>query len=184
MISLFKKLYWDLAAPGTRYLYVCRALRDIPGGFGIALRRIWYAKKLKRVGKNLVILSGVIILNPEKMECGDNVSIGVNNYIQAGGGLVIGSDTMLGPYVKIWTQTHNYKDYDTPVHSQGYTFEQVEIGRDVWVAANVFVMPGAIIRDKCVVSANSVVGRKAYSEGAIIAGYPARKVGERRAQTK
>ena len=181
MIETLKQLYWDLFFPGTRYHYISYILRDIPGGLGILLRRKWYSKKLKKAGKNLTVLPGTVILNPQNMECGDNVSIGVNNYIQAGGGLVIKSDTMLGPYVKIWTQTHNYKDYNTPVHSQGYTFKSVEIGHDVWVAANAFIMPGAIIGDKCIISANSVVGEKVYSTGTIIAGYPARKIGERRA---
>ncbi len=50
----------------------------IPGDIGIKIRRNFYSKKLKSVGKNLVIGIGVIIENPEKMIFGNNVRI--DNY--------------------------------------------------------------------------------------------------------
>lgn len=180
MKEMLRQLYWDLASEGVRYTYVAFVLRDIPGGFGVYLRRQFYKKHFKKAGKNLTVLTGTIILNPQNIECSDNVFIGVNNYIQAGGGLTIQSDALLGPYVKIWTQNHNYKNYDMPVHSQGYSYKPVKIGADVWIGGNVFIMPGAQVGDKCIISANSVVGDKVYSEGTMLAGYPARKIGERR----
>lgn len=154
-------------------------IRNIPGEFGVVLRGKWYTKRFKRVGHNLRILQGVFILNPEKIECRDNVSFGVCNYIQAGGGFVVESDVMLGPYVRIWTQTHNYRDPEKPIWTQGYSFSPVRIGRDVWIGANAFVMPGADIGERCIVSAGSVVGGKVYPPGIILAGYPARKIGAR-----
>lgn len=91
----------------------------------------------------------------------------------------MGSNVLLGPYTRIWTQNHNYKDPDIPVRAQGYTFRPVIIGDDVWIGANVFVMPGVVLGSGCVVSANSVVGRKEYPPRTVLAGYPARKIGAR-----
>lgn len=184
MRDALQKLYWDISSAGSREQYIAFLIRNLPGGFGMAVRRAWYGRRFRKCGKNLNILEGAFIINPQNVECGDNVSVGVCNYIQAGGGVVLESDVLLGPYVKIWTQNHNYKDYHTPIHSQGYAFSPVEIGNDVWVGANAFIMPGVRIGAKSIVSANSVVGAKVYPEGSILAGYPARKIGERRPDEK
>ena len=125
MIELLKRFYWDIASAPGRDAYVASVIRNIPGEFGIMLRRKWYSKKFKKAGKNLNILPGTYIINPEMIECGDEVSIGVCNYIQAGGGVSIDSYTIFGPYVKIWTQQHNYKDTETPVRLKGYNFKPV-----------------------------------------------------------
>ena len=180
MLELFKRLYWDLYTRTGRKQYVEHFLRDLPSGFGVYLRERWYIKRFKKAGNNTHILTGTHFIHPDKVECGDNVFFGINNYIQAAGGLMLGSNVMLGPYVKIWTQNHIYNDPNTPVWQQGYEYKEVIIGDDVWIGANTFIMPGAKIGDKCVISANSVLGGKQYPAGLILAGYPARKIGERK----
>ncbi|MEZ4600284.1 MAG: acyltransferase [Syntrophotaleaceae bacterium] len=179
MIKAFKRLYWDIVDKSIRFAIVEYIIRDFPGFFGIHVRAWWYAKRFKKVGKNLHVLPGSIIIHPERIECGDNVSIGYNNYIQAGGGLVLGNDTMLGPYVKIWTQNHVFSDPEIPVRLQGYSHHPVVINEDVWIGANSFIMPGTVLASKSVVSAGSVVGAKNYPEGIVLAGNPARKIGQR-----
>jgi acetyltransferase-like isoleucine patch superfamily enzyme len=178
-VSLAKYFYWDMSSHWKREEYVAFLLRSFPGHVGADLRRRWYSRLFLKTGVNLTVYPGAMILNPGKVQCGDNVNIGFYNYLQAGGGIVLGDNTLLGPYVKIWTQTHKYQDPLTPVHDQGAIFKPVIIGNDVWIGANVFIMPGAVILDRCVISANSVVGCKEYPEGTILAGYPARKIGER-----
>ena len=179
MIELVKSLYWDMASHWGRDQYMGALLRNIPGMAGIVLRRSWYTKKFGRAGAQLTIYPGATILNARKIECGNRVHIGFFNYGQAGGGRTFGNDVILGPYTKIWSQNHNYKDPHMPVLDQGYTFMPVVIGDDVWVGANAFIMPGVVLGDRCVVAANSVVGRKEYPAGTVLAGYPARKIGER-----
>ena len=179
MKKFLKYLYQDISTKNRRNLYIAWLLRDLPGEFGVYLRRIWYGKLFKRCGENLRIMPGTIILRPEKIVCGDNVSFGVFNYIQAGGGLILGNDVMIGPYVKIWTLNHRYEEINIPVHTQGYTYKKVRIGHDVWIGANAFVMPGTELGDKIIVSANSVVSAKKYPERSILAGYPARRIGKR-----
>lgn len=179
MIDIVRYFYWDMASQWGRYEYVSALLRNIPGKMGVALRRKWYTKRFNRAGENLSVYPGAMILNPQKIECGDNINIGYFNYIQAGGGIVFGNNVLIGPYAKIWSQSHNYKDPATPINEQGSSFKPVVIGDDVWIGANVFIMPGVILGQKCVVSASSVVGQKEYPDGTILAGYPARKIGER-----
>ena len=179
-MEILKRLYWDLAAKDGRRAYVEQIIRNIPLRFGLILRERWYRRLFKKAGKQINIMPGAYIIHPGKVECHDNIFIGINNYIQAAGGLIMGSDVVLGPYTKIWTQNHVYQDFDTPVWQQGYDYKPVIIGSDVWLGANVFVMPGAKIGDKCIVSANSVLGGKEYPENSILAGYPARKIGVRK----
>lgn len=179
MKELLKFFYWDMAKPEGRHSYIQYFIRDIPGKFGMTIRRSYYKRLFGTDGKGLNILPGAYIINPHKIECGDNVSIGVCNYIQAGGGLVFGNNLMLGPHAKIWTQNHNFSNTEVPIKTQGYTYKKVIIGEDVWIGANAFIMPGAEIGSHSIVSACSVVGEKKYPEGIILAGNPARKIGER-----
>lgn len=179
MKQILKSLYWDLATKEGRSAFMQYMIRDIPGKFGMSIRRSYYRKIFGTDGNGLNILPGAYIINPQNIECGYNVSIGVCNYIQAGGGLVLGDNLMLGPYAKIWTQNHNYSRTDAPIKTQGYNYDKVVIGEDVWIGANAFVMPGAEIGNHCIVSACSVVGKKKYPDGIILAGNPARKIGER-----
>jgi acetyltransferase-like isoleucine patch superfamily enzyme len=179
MKRLIKSLYWDFATRNGRNWLISQFISDIPGDFGMELRRIWYSKQFRTAGVNLKVFPGTMIINPQNMECGDNVYIGYHNYLQAGGGLVISSDAMLGPHVKIWTQNHKFEDPNIPVHMQGFSNDPVSIGRDAWIGASVFIMPGTKIGDRCVISACSVVGKKNYPAGIVLAGNPARKIGVR-----
>ncbi len=179
MVSLLKRLYWDFTLSDIRPLYIEAVLRGIPGPFGERLREKWYKKRFRKCGKNLTVPLGAFIVNPQNIECGDNVFFGLYCYIQAGGGLILGSDVAIGPHAKIWTQNHVYQQLDVPVWKQGYENKPVKIGNDVWIGANAFIMPGTILEDKCIVSAHSVVGGRRYPPGTILAGHPARKIGSR-----
>jgi len=178
-MSLFKRLYWDLLTKETRALYIEQFLRGIPALFGERVREKWYRKRFKKCGSNLTVPLGAFLVNPQNIECGDNVFFGLYCYIQAGGGLKLGSDVAIGPHVKIWTQNHRFNDLELPVWKQGYDNKPVVIGNDVWIGANAFIMPGTILEDKCIVSAHSVVGAKRYRSGTILSGHPARKIGQR-----
>lgn len=179
LLGILKAIYNDLHNRNGVNLYVEHLIRNLPRHFGMHIREKWYGRRFKRCGGNLHVLPGAYIINPHLVECGDNFFIGINNYIQAGGGIVCGNNVMMGPYAMIWTQNHIFADYRKPIWKQGYEYKPVKIGNDVWIGANVFIMPGANIGNGCVISANSVVGAKSYPDGSIIAGNPARKIGER-----
>lgn len=175
-----KKIYWEWSAPNGRFEYTQFFFRQVPALLGQVLRRRFYRKYFEHCGKNVTIYPGVRIYNGYRMSIGDDVYLGLENSFQAGGGLVIKDRTALGPGCKIWTVNHRFDDLKTPIMEQGYDYKPVVIGPDVWLAANVFVMPGVEIPEGCVVAAGSVVGVKKYPPYSIIAGNPARVIGSRK----
>lgn len=56
---------------------------------------------------------------------------------------------------------------------QGYTRKPVAIGRNVWLAAHVIVLPGVTIGDDVIAAAGSVITKDVPS-GVLVAGNPAR----------
>ncbi len=176
---IFKTLYWDLRDPGTRYEYLYELTRNAPGRLGFYLRGRLFAKRMGTVGNHLRVHKGCRIVNIEKMNVGNHVHFGVDSYLQAGGGITIGDFTEMGPGTKIWSQTHIYDDPSMVLEGAGYEYSPVTIGKNVWIGANVFIMPGVEIEEGCVVSAGAVVGVKKWPSNSIIAGNPARKIGER-----
>ncbi|HVK98838.1 MAG TPA: acyltransferase [Dongiaceae bacterium] len=177
-----KQVYWELSHPNQRFLYLEALLSWVPGYLGLLWRKKFYARYFERCGSNLTVYQGVKIRNVHHMSVGDDVYLGIDNTFQAGGGLIIKDRTAFGPGCKVWTLNHRFDELDKPIMEQGYEYRPVVIGPDVWLAANVFVMPGVELPEGCVVSAGSVVGAKKYPPYSIIAGNPARVIGNRKKQ--
>jgi maltose O-acetyltransferase len=87
--------------------------------------------------------------------------------------VTIGSRSLFGPNVQIYTATHplNYKERAT-----GLEFARpITIGEDVWVGGSVVICPGVTIGDRCVIGAGSVV-TKDIPAGVFAAGNPCRVI--------
>lgn len=166
-----------------RYAYVEGLLRNVPGDFGVALRRAVLRRYFKRAGSGLTVFPGARITGVHNLAVGNRCYIGYDNVIQATGGVELGDNVVLGPAVKIWSVNHVFARDDVHIMDQGYDFKPVVIGRGVWIGGDCFIMPGARIGDHAVVAAGSVVGAKDIEPYAIVAGNPARKVGSRRERT-
>lgn len=175
---LVKLLYWDLLTKHGRLEWYNMVLRHMPGSFGVSLRGKFLRRYFGKLGKDPVIYQEVMYRNIQKIYAGDNFNIGTGSFIQAAGGLRAGDRVMLGPFVRIWTANHSYKDPTRPIMGQGYEFKEVFLDDDVWIGANSFIMPGVTLGAKCIVSAGSVVSAKKYPPGTILGGNPARKIGE------
>jgi acetyltransferase-like isoleucine patch superfamily enzyme len=152
----------------------------VPGSLGMALRARVIPRYFKRCGTGIQICEGVRFRGIELLAVGNDVRIGYDNFIQASGGVRMGNDVMLGPGVKIWSVNHKYDETTKPIAEQGYDYSRVDIGDGVWIGANSFVLPGTQIPEGCVVSAGSVVNKKAYKPYALIAGNPCRMIGYRK----
>lgn len=176
---LIKELIRALFNKQQRFRFRYHCVRNLPGEYGFILRRRVISKWMGAVGRDLKVHEGFRFRNIELIKCGDNVNIGVDAFIQAGGGVEIGDYAILGPGVKIWTQNHASSRTDIPIQQQGAEYKPVTIGRDVWIGANAFIMPGVILGEGCVVSAGAVVGAKNYPPYKILAGNPARVIGTR-----
>ena len=104
------------------------------------------------------------------LRIGDQVDMNFGTSVSANVRVEIGSRVAIGPYVTIADHV------DAP--SNGARPAPVLIGDDVWLAARVRVLPGAIIGAGTVVTAGSVVDRE-LPPGVIAGGAPARVLRDR-----
>jgi maltose O-acetyltransferase len=133
-----------------------------------ALRRFLVFSFLNKCGKNIRVKRNADI--SMFIEIGNNTELGTNCTIQSN--TRIGDYVIMGPDVKIYTKNHRYEILNIPIALQGVVKEQVTIGNDVWLGANVIVTPGVNIGNHVIVAAGAVV-TKDVPDYAIVAGVPA-----------
>lgn len=91
-------------------------------------------------------------------------------YINGMNGIDFGDNVFIGPGTKIISANHDYYDYSRHVVSP-----RIRIGSNVWLGANVIILPGVSIGDNTIVGAGSVV-TKSLPMNVIAAGNPARVI--------
>lgn len=153
-------------------------LRWLPDDPGIWKRRKYLRQRLFACGDNLVVLQGVWLFAMERISLGDNVAIAADVKINASGGFSAGNDVLIGPGAKIWTCNHRFAAPNTPIRLQGYDYEPVALGHDVWIGAQCVILPGVTIGDHAVIAAGSVV-TKSVPAWAVAGGNPARVIKSR-----
>ena len=169
--------------PGVRF----RAKRHLTFGPGTTFGRNVYVDALSREGVRFG--SNVSVGVNTRIECigslrvlgagmfvGDNVGLGTDCYYGCAGGIRIGSDTIIGNFVSMHSENHDFARRDVPIRLQPLTHLGITIGRDCWLGAKVTVLDGARIGDGSVVAAGSVVVAGVYEPDSILAGAPARRI--------
>lgn len=179
MIKILKMFYWSMKRKSGRWALCQFFLKNIPGEYGNEIRKRFYKKYFGRMGENVFVRQNVRIVNIDKLFVGDGVHLGIDNMIQAGGGVELGDHVVLGPGVRIWSMNHKFDDMGKPIMDQGYEYKKVVIGAHCWIGAGAFIMPGAVLGEGVIVSAGSVVGGKTVPPYKILAGNPARVIGSR-----
>jgi maltose O-acetyltransferase len=106
---------------------------------------------------------------------GDKVFFNFNCVVLDVMPVTIGSRTLFGPNVQIYTATHplNYKERATGLEYA----KPITIGEDVWVGGSVVICPGVTIGDRSVIGAGSVV-TKDIPAGVFAAGNPCKVIRE------
>ncbi|MBR3677787.1 MAG: acyltransferase [Alistipes sp.] len=98
------------------------------------------------------------ISNMENLILGENIYIGPNAWFSLRGKCTIGSGTIFGPRCKIHTSNHNYEGAMLP-YDHIYKVKDVTIGENVWIGADVSIMPGVTIGEGAVIAACSCVSK-------------------------
>lgn len=155
---------------------------------------------LASVGDNVIVEKGALIIKPERVRIGSNVYIGhyavlrgydgaemaIGDdtwigqfcYLNSAGGLEIGSRVGIGPGVKIMTSKHGEEGREIPVLLCDLEFARVRIESECDLGMGSIILPGVTVGRGSQVGAGSVVTRD-VEPYAIVAGVPARKIGER-----
>lgn len=144
-----------MSESGKKLLYLVYTLtaKHLPVSWQMrSAKRIrgWFASKiLKEAGTNINVEKGACFARDTSI--GSNSSIGINCHIQEGG-VVIGSNVLMGPDVLIYTTNHEYSDLSKPICAQGNTPPRpVIIEDDVWIGARVIILPGVTVAQGSVV---------------------------------
>lgn len=97
--------------------------------------------------------------------------------LDARNGLTMGENVNLSSNVAIYTEQHNYRASDFSCDFPGRK-KSVEVGDRAWLGSNVTVLPGVTIGEGAVCCAGCMV-TKDVPPYTVVAGIPAKKVGER-----
>ncbi|MBN2485161.1 MAG: sugar O-acetyltransferase [Bacteroidales bacterium] len=142
-----------------------------------------YEARRKQVLKKLIPNAGseFVVQSPFYCDYGTNIYAGNKVFFNFNCVVLdvmpvsIGSNTLIGPNVQIYTATHpmDYKE-----RALGLEFAKpVTIGTDVWIGGSTVICPGVTIGDRCVIGAGSVV-IKDIPAGFFAAGNPCRVIRE------
>lgn len=112
---------------------------------------------------------------PFYTDCGKNIHIGKNVFINAGchfqdqGGITIGDGTQIGHNVVLATLNHDL----IPENRKNVIPAPIIIGKTVWVGANTTILSGVTIGDNSVIAAGAVV-TKDVPANVVAGGVPAK----------
>jgi len=112
-----------------------------------------------------------------QISIGDETWIGQYNNFRAGGGEIkVGRGCLISQFCSLVASNHGVRR-DVPIHQQSPSDRSrgITIGDDVWIGANVCVLPGVTINRGAVIGAGSVV-TKNVPEYEIWGGVPAAKM--------
>lgn len=129
----------------------------------------------------ILTCTGVIAEKGIGISIGNHSAIGAQSFLAGQGGIEIGSDVIMGPQVRIFSENHNYADTMQPIRKQGQTRKGVSIGNNCWIGAGVTILDGVSIGDGCVIAAGSLV-TKSIPENSVAMGVPATIVKQRSGQ--
>ena len=123
------------------------------------------------------VAESVRVFPPLTSDFGRNITLGERIFINAGcrfqdqGGVRIGDDCLIGHNTVFATLNH---DLD-PSRRADMHPAPIVLGRNVWIGANVTILPGVRIGDNAVVAAAAVVTKDVPAD-AVVVGAPARVV--------
>ena len=126
-----------------------------------------------KIGRNTILNMTQYIISPEKIYIGKNTHINQGCLIDGRGGIYIGDNVSISHNVTIMTGSHDsnskyFANKHLPISIKDY----------VWIGTNATILQNVTLEEGCVVAAGAVV-TKNFPPYSIIAGVPAKIIGER-----
>ena len=121
----------------------------------------------------VMFMEGFHIRNPKGITIEDGVSIGPHVLLDGRKNLHIGKSAVIAYEAIIWTLNHDYND----IYFCGKG-APVSIGEYAWICSRSIILPGVTIGKGAIVASGAIV-TKDVPDYAIVAGIPAKIVGQR-----
>jgi len=119
-----------------------------------------------KVGKGVHVYPGVKIWAPWNLVLQDECGVGSGATLYSQGKITIGRRAVISQGVNLCAGTHDYTRAGSPLVTK-----PINVGDNVWIAAEAFVHPGVTIGNGCVIGARSVVV-KDMPEWTVCSGHP------------
>lgn len=112
---------------------------------------------LGRTGRQFLIEQPFACDYGYNIEIGENFYMNVNGVILDGAPVIFGNNVFVGPSCGFYTAGHPLQ---AEPRNRGLEYAYpIRVGNNVWIGAQVCVLPGVTIGDNCVIGAGSVVTR-------------------------
>jgi maltose O-acetyltransferase len=171
--ELYDPLDPELVAGRERARDLCQALNATREGEQQERRRI--LTDLFGAGGDTVWMQPPFFCDyGANIELGERVFFNFNCIVLDVCPIRIGSFTLFGPAVQIYTPMH---PFNAELRRREEYGKPIEIGSDVWVGGGAIILPGVQIGSRSVIGAGSVVTRS-IPEGVFAAGNPCRVIRE------
>ncbi len=160
------------------YLELSERASRWPGVRGERMRNALHRRLGTAIGEAVLLRFGCVLKRPP-VSIGRMTAIGHYVVVQHAS---IGEDCIIGDHVVIYDgrRQHDIDRLDIPINAQGIHMQRVHIGNDCLIGGRATIL--ADVGNHCVVGAGSVVVDP-VADYKIVAGNPARVIGDRRERT-
>ncbi|WP_053367821.1 acyltransferase [Bacillus sp. FJAT-27245] len=117
-----------------------------------------------------------VFIGSSNLVMGKDTFINVGSFLDGCAPIILEDYVRIGPYVKILTGTHKYRNSVIRRNPEDGTIAQsVIIKTGTWIGLNVTILPGVTIREGCIIGAGSVVVKDTLPNGLYV-GNPAKRI--------
>lgn len=168
--ELYNALDEELSAERTAARLLLKRVNEIPED-EVVTRNEVLKHLLPNAGEGLWVQPPFYCDYGYNIKLGEKVFFNFNCVVLDVCAVTIGSRTLIGPNVQIYTATHpvDFRQRASGLESGS----PIAIGEDVWIGGSAVICPGVSIGDRTIIGAGSVVTKSIPSD-VIAAGNPCR----------
>lgn len=123
----------------------------------------------------------VRIVSANDAVCHIKKGVGIGGYciFNCGVDVEIGENSLLAGFIYIQSSEHGTNKNEL-IKNQSHTYGKIIIGEDCWLGADCMIAKNVVLQKGCIVGAKAFLRNCEFDEYSIIAGIPAKKIGERK----